>query len=127
MVQISRPPTLLESASDVVQEGLERARGAIDTVAERASEAVDTVDVDSVRSMSREFIGNLQAREPDCTARIQAARDEERLKSAAIAGVVIFIASLIVLLLAREVARRRATQRRPQRALNGPEPATTEG
>jgi hypothetical protein len=127
MVQISRPPTLLESASDVVQEGFERARGAIDTAAERASEAVDSVDVDSVRSRGRDFIENLQVREPDCTARIQAARDEERLRSAVIAGAVIFIVSLIVLLLAREVARRRAMQRRPQPALDHPRPATNEG
>lgn len=132
MVQITRPPTLLESASDVVQEGFERARGAIDTVAARAGEAVETVDVDSVASVGRDFIGSL--REPDCRVPIQAARDDERLKSAAIAGVVIFITSLIVLLLAREVAKRRATQRRPQRrrndtksATNRPESLTNEG
>jgi hypothetical protein len=124
MVQITRPPTLLESASDVVQEGFERARGAIDTVAERAGEAVETIDVESVTSMGRDFIASLPTREPDRRMPIQAARDDERLKSAAIAGVVIFITSLIVFVLAREVAKRRAMERRPQ-APNRPAPGTS--
>lgn len=134
MVQITRSPTLAESASDAMQDGLERARGVIDTVADRAStvadrasEAVDTVDVESVKSIGRGLMGSLQARDPECTAPVEAARDDERLKSAAIAGAVIFIISLIVLLLAREVAKRRATHRSPQRALDHPEAAVTEG
>ena len=126
MVQITRSPTFFESASDVVQEGLERARDAIDMVAERGSEAVDNVDTDSLRSIGRELMENLQARQPDCSAPIRAARDDERLKSAAVAGVVIFITSLVVLLLAREVAKRRATQRRQKRKVDRPTAATTE-
>ena len=127
MVQIARSPTFFESASDVVQEGLERAKDAIDMVAERGSEAVDNVDGDRLRSIGRELIGNLPTQQRSCSAPVQAARDDERLKSAALAGVVIFIGSLIVLLLAREVARRRATQRRQQRTVNRPAAPTTEG
>ena len=127
MVQITRPPMFFDYASDVVQEGFERARGAIDMVAERAGEAVDTIDGESLKSIGREFIGDLPTRQPDRSAPVQVARDGERLKSAAVAAVVIFITSLVVLFLAREVARRRASQRRQQREVNHPVPATTEG
>ena len=134
MVQITRPPSLLEPASDVVLEGLERSREALDTVVEQASEALDVVDVDRVRSIGRGLIGSLQARDPECAAPVEAARDDERLKSAVIAGVVIFLASLIAFVLAREVAKRRAeatgrraAQRRSQRALDRPESAVNQG
>lgn len=134
MVQLTRQPSLLGSASDAVGVGLERARGVIDTVAERAGEAVDGIDIDAVKVAGREAIANLQVREPDCSTRVEAARDDERLKSAVIAGVVIFTASLIAFVLAREVARRRAeaterraAQRRSQRALDRHESADDQG
>jgi hypothetical protein len=134
MVQLTRQPSLLESASDAVGSGFERARGVIDIVAERAGEAVDGIDVDAVRAAGREAIGNLQVREPGCSTRVEAARDDERFKSAVIAGVVIFMASLIAFVLAREAAKRRAeaterraAQRRSQRALDRPESAVNQG
>lgn len=127
MVQITPSATLRESTTDVVQEGLERARETLDTVTTQAIGVIDPIDVDGLKSIGRGLIANLHAREPDCTTPVEAARDDERLKSAAIAGAVIFIVSLIVFLLAREVARRQATQRRPQQALRSPESATNEG
>jgi uncharacterized protein YgbK (DUF1537 family) len=117
MVQISRDPIHLKVVSDGLEEGLTQARGIVGAVAERAEDFLVGLDLDAsaVGSDVREAVARVRAGGCTCPQEVQAARDSERLKSAAMAGVLIFVASALVLLVARRIVTRRAEEERQRR------------
>lgn len=108
MPQTSRPTRLLETASDVIESGAGRALEVSGGLAERAREAVEELDLDraAIESSVRRAVGSRLC-DVDCVTAVERARDRERLRAAVIAGLVLFLASAVVLLIAREIATRR--------------------
>lgn len=115
MLQKSAPSKLLGAASDVIDSGTERARELADVVAERAQVAIREAELDPA-TLETAIRRAVQARwcDVDCVALVERARDRERLKAAAFAGLVLFLSSAVVLLIAREIAARRRLERSRQ-------------
>lgn len=118
MVQITRQPSLSATLSKRVDEGAARAKSVVDAIAGRASDIVEGMDLDAaaVGANVRGAVAELRTGECQCPRQVEAAADRERLKSAAIAGIVIFVASAAVLLIARRIVARRSEQQRRLRA-----------
>ena len=106
MVQIGTRPKLHEQIA--------RAAGA---TAERAQQELASSEFDP-GALSSRVRRALAGSEAERCVQAEAARDEERLKAALLAGVVLFGLSAIVFLVAREIARRR--QRRATTTLRPP-------
>lgn len=103
----------ISSASERVGAGTERARDILESVAARAQEVVDAIDVEpeNLREGLERAVASVAARDVDCTREIQAAEDRMRLKTALVTGVVASALSALVLLAAREIARRAEARR----------------
>ncbi len=95
----------------------ERALRKAERALSQAQQAIDSVEVEpaaiepAMRDAVREAMRRMGRNDRSCNEPVQAARDEERLKSAIIAGLVLFIGSAIVLFVARNIAARQARTR----------------
>ncbi len=101
----------MTTATRALEGGVKDVMGAIERTANGAQQSLRSMDVDpksiepKMRHAVRRFVGD----ECPCAEPVQAAKDQERLKSAVIAGVVLFIASAITFVVARNIAARRRT------------------
>ena len=115
MIQITRGPTPLESTGELVDAGAERTRELIGILAGRAQELADSADFEArtARATMQRLIGQFAGDDIRCASRVQAAEDRMRLRSALIAGVVVFAITTLAFVVAREIATRRAARRGP--------------
>ena len=114
MVQITRGSTPLESTGELVDAGAERTRELIGMLAGRAQEVADSADFEAraARATLQRLIGQFAGDDLRCASRVQGAEDRMRLRSALIAGIVVFVITTLAFVVAREIATRRATRRR---------------
>jgi len=115
MIQITPGPTPLEITGELVDAGAERTRELIGMLAGRAQEVADSADFDArtARATMQRLIGQFAGDDIRCASRVQAAEDRMRLRSALIAGVVVFVITTLAFVIAREIANRRAARQRP--------------
>ena len=114
MIQITGPAPL-ESTGELVDAGAERTRELIGALAGRAQEVAHSADYEAraARANMQRLIGQFAGDDIRCASRMQAAEDRMRLRSALIAGVVVFVITALAFVIAREIANRRAARRRP--------------
>lgn len=117
MMPDARGSSVLHDAGELLESGTERTKDLLDAARQRAHEAFESADVEPARlgaSMGR-AVAQASGREVDCTQEIEAAEDRFRLKAAIVTGIVAFILSSLVFLVAREVVRRAERRRAEQR------------
>jgi len=106
MVRISPRPSPIEQVSRAVEDTAERARWLLDVPSGRPGRAlVPGADGSVVPAGLRRVLAGTEAERCD---QVETVRDNERLKAALIAGVVLFALSAVVFVTAREIAARRS-------------------
>lgn len=114
MVQITRDPSVLESAGELMETGAARAMSVLDAVAARAQEALESADFDpqAMRAEARRAVASQFADDAACADRVEMAEDRMRLRTGLVAAIVLFALAALVLLTAREIARRAERRRK---------------
>lgn len=129
MIQVSRKPTLVSSATDVLEGSIDRAGEAIEAVIKQAQDVaeqaqgavhearggrparmprVDAAAIEAaIESSAREMLARFDRNQPERIEPATVHGDRTRLQLALLVGIVVLLASAIALLLLRRRSRAR--------------------